>query len=296
MTATVSNDGSSVSIERPALYVIATPIGNLADISARALQVLAAVDLILVEDKRVSIKLLQNYGIATEMRALHDHNEKRRAEAVVSAAKAQNLAVAQISDAGTPLISDPGYSLVNAAITNSLTVLAVPGPCAAITALSISGLPTNEFTFIGFLSAKMTAKARELEALSTEHRTLIFYESPHRITDTLTALQSAFGTERQAVVARELTKRFETVYRGTLQELLMAAETEPNFSRGEIVIVVEGASVTSSDENREGRRILDILLDELPSSQAVRLTAKITGAKKNALYELVNKGEDSADA
>ena len=292
MTATVSNDGSKVSIERPALYIVATPIGNLADITVRALEVLAGVDLILAEDTRVSRKLCQHYGIDTKMRALHDHNERRTAGTLVSEALDSNLAIAQISDAGTPLISDPGYGLLQVALEQGLAVHPVPGACAAIVALSVSGLATDQFAFAGFLSAKSSQKRREVEALSRDRRTLIFYESPRRILNTLELLSEILGAERHVVVARELTKRFETLYRGELQEVLAEANRDVNFTKGEIVLLVAGANESNENDGSEALRVLDILRSELAVSQAVKLAAKITGANKNQLYEAANSRGD----
>jgi len=241
MIETVSNDDSTVSIERPALYVVATPIGNLGDLSLRAKSLLNEVDLLLVEDKRVSARLLSFYGIQTKTRSIHDHNERKLALDLAQEIKEQSLAVAQISDAGTPLISDPGYLLVNSAIGQGLPVIAVPGPCAAIAALSVSGLATDQFLFVGFLNAKRGPKQREIAALKHETRTLVFYEAPHRIQDTLQEFSLGFGSTRRAVIARELTKRYESLYRGNLAELAALSKTDPNIQKGEIVIVVEAA-------------------------------------------------------
>ena len=292
MTATVSNDDPSVSIERPALYVVATPIGNLADITVRALDILAGVDLILAEDTRVSRKLCHHYGIGTKMRALHDHNERQSAAAIITEALESNLAIAQISDAGTPLISDPGYGLLQAALEQGLAVHPVPGACAAIAALSVSGLATDKFVFAGFLSAKSNLKRREIEALSRERRTLIFYESPRRIANTLELLSEILGAERRVVVARELTKRFETLYRGELQEVLAEANKDANFTKGEIVLLIAGAQDRSESDNSEALRVLEILRSELTVSQAVKLAAKITGVNKNQLYDAANSNAD----
>lgn len=289
MTATVSNDDSTVSIERPALYVVATPIGNLGDISPRAIGVLQAVDLILVEDKRVSAKLLNYYGVQTKMRATHEHNERQLAGTLVAQMRDEKMAVAQISDAGTPLISDPGYLVVNQAIEVGLPVISVPGPCAAIAALSVSGLATDQFLYVGFLSAKNAAKSKELARLKTEPRTLIIYEAPHRIVQTLTLLLDLFGESRRAVVARELTKRFETVYRGTFAELLEIAAQDGNFAKGELVLIVEGDSRAENSGHLEAARILDILLSELSPSSAAKLTAEITGINKNTIYQWLHE-------
>ena len=289
MAETVLIDDPSVSIQRPALYVIATPIGNLADISQRAIAVLHEVDLILVEDSRVSAKLLKFYGINTQTRSVHDHNEDQVSEGVASEILEKGLAMAQISDAGTPLISDPGYVTVNAAIRAGIPVIAVPGPCAAIAALSISGLPTNQFLFIGFLSAKLGTKRKEIAALLTETRTLIFYEAPHRIESTLSEMAAGFGLSRQAVVARELTKRFETVYRGSLGELSARCCNDMNMKKGELVILLEASATQVDNTEKEAQRVLGILLDELPTSRAIKLAAEITGVAKNALYDMAHK-------
>jgi len=289
MADTVSNDDSSVSIERPALYIVATPIGNLGDLSARAIEVLSAADLILAEDRRVSAKLLKYYGINTQMRSLHDHNEGQIAERLVREISEGGLAVAQISDAGTPLISDPGYLIVNTAVRSGIKVHSIPGPCAAVAALSISGLPTDQFLFVGFLNAKQGAKKHEIERLNSETRTLIFYEAPHRIESTLKAFVDGFGADRKAVVARELTKRFETIYRGTLAELAACCFEDANMSKGEIVIVVEAATPENKIAHQEAERVLKLLLAELPASRAIKLAAEITGVPKNTLYDLAHK-------
>lgn len=229
------------------------------------------------------------------MLPLHDHNEMRVAEALIVEALNENLAVAQISDAGTPLISDPGYKLVNVALAQGLAVYPVPGACAAITALSVSGLATDQFVFVGFLSAKSTAKRQQLEMLKREHRTMIFYETPHRILSTLHSIAEIFGAERQVVVARELTKMFETVYRGQVSAIIEAGRNDPNFSKGEIVLMVAGAKIDTGADDQELHRVMEILLGELPASQAVKLASKITGAKKNRLYQLANDRERRTD-
>lgn len=289
MAGTVSNDDSAVSIERPALYIVATPIGNLGDISPRALSILGAVDLLLVEDKRVSSKLLNFYGIRAQTRSIHDHNEGLMAERLAQEISEKSLAVAQISDAGTPLISDPGYLTVNAAAASGIPVITIPGPCAAVAALSVSGLPTDQFLFVGFLNAKSSAKKNEIALLQAETRTLVLYEAPHRIQSTLDELVEGFGATRRAVVARELTKRFETVYRGTLSELAKMSRADANMSKGEIVLVIEAVKRDSSMLNEEASRVLNLLLAELPASRAIKIAAEITGVAKNTLYELAHK-------
>ncbi|MEM7465717.1 MAG: 16S rRNA (cytidine(1402)-2'-O)-methyltransferase [Pseudomonadota bacterium] len=296
MTATVSNDASELSIDRPALYVVATPIGNLADISARAIDVLSNVDLVCVEDTRVSAKLFSAYGIRTKMQVLHDHNERATAAALIKRMQENRLAVAQISDAGTPLISDPGYGLVNAAIEADVPVRPVPGPSAVMSALMVSGLPVNQFVFVGFLSAKLAAKTRELEMLKLETRTMVLFEAPHRIQQTLGVMLEVFGPARRGVLARELTKRFETLYRGTLAELATTVSIDSNLQKGELVVVIEGASADNESAEVEARRILSAMMAELPLSQAVKITQKITGAKKNALYEWATRDSQSDDS
>ena len=289
MAGTVSNDESALSIERPALYIVATPIGNLGDISSRALTILREVDLLLVEDKRVSSKLLNFYGIRAQTRSIHDHNEGQMAEQLAREISEKSLAVAQISDAGTPLISDPGYLMVNAAVALGIPIMSIPGPCAAVAALSVSGLPTDQFLFVGFLNAKQNAKKNEIALLQKESRTLVLYEAPHRIKSTLDELAAGFGATRRAVVARELTKRFETVYRGNLGELAEMGRVDANMAKGEIVIVVEAADPDTSSLNEEAARVLNLLLAELPASRAIKLAAEITGIAKNTLYEWAHK-------
>lgn len=271
------------------LFVVATPIGNLQDLAPRAAECLRTADLVLAEDTRHTRKLLDAAGIARSPQALaslHEHNERARTPHVL-ARLAAGASVALVSDAGTPLLSDPGATLVAAVAHAGHEVVAVPGPCAAIAALSIAGLPTERFAFEGFLPAKAAARRTALQALATEERTLVFYEAPHRIAATLADLAAAFGDARTASVARELTKRYETVYRGTLRELVSLAQSDADVARGEIVIVVAGAPAGTADDDaaRQAERVLAILLAELPVSQAARLASQLTGHRRSELYE-----------
>ncbi len=267
------------------LWVVATPIGNLEDFSHRAQAVLQSVDLIAAEDTRHSQPLLARYGITTRTLALHDHNEQAASERLVELLSS-GTTIALISDAGTPLVSDPGFRLVRAARAAGIAVSPVPGPCAAVAALSIAGLPSDRFVFEGFLPAKTTPRQARLVELCTETRTLIFYESSHRIVDAIVDIAAIFGAQRQAVVGRELTKLYETVLDGTLADLLQRVQSEANQQRGEFVLVVAGAPESEAEENlAEGRRVFDILRAELPPSQAAKLAAAITGASRKRLYE-----------
>lgn len=266
------------------LYVVATPIGNLDDLTARARQVLSEVDAILVEDTRQSAVLLRHAAVQVPMLAVHEHNEGERAEALVQRLRSgQRLAL--ISDAGTPLISDPGYRLVAAVRAAGLAVSPIPGACALIAALSVSGLPTDRFAFEGFLPSRSGERLARFKALAADTRTLVFYEAPHRIAESLESAVLAFGGDRRAVVARELTKRFETVLDGTLAELLARVSADADQQRGEIVLVIAGAPAASDAERIEaGRRLYALLATELPPARAAKVAAAYTGAPKRALY------------
>jgi len=266
------------------LYLIATPIGNLGDMSQRAIEVLRAVDLIAAEDTRHSRKLLEHYSIKTPLQTLHAHNEASKSGQLLSFLQ-QGQSIALISDAGTPLVSDPGLPLVQLAQDEGVTVSPIPGACAAIAALSVSGLPTARFAFEGFLPAKSTARSKRLAELVRETRTLIFYEAPHRLAVMLKDMVGAFGPEREGVIARELTKRFETVVRAPLSELIQLIERDPNQSKGEFVLLVSGCEEESREADViESEKVLQVLLAELPVKQAASLAAKITGGNKNSLY------------
>jgi len=267
------------------LYVVATPIGNLEDMTPRAIRILSEVDLIAAEDTRHSGKLLKHFGIEAKTEALHEHNERSQVPRLIDILQA-GKSIAFITDAGTPLVSDPGFHLVRSARQAGLTVIPVPGACAAIAALSAAGLPSDRFVFEGFPPAKSAARRAVFEKLREEARTLIFYESPHRILESLKEMTEIFGPEREAVLARELTKQFETVRSGTLTELSEWVNRDPHQQLGEFVILIHGvprAEREAVDEDAE--RVLKILLEELSVSQATALAAKITGLKKNRLYE-----------
>ncbi len=266
------------------LYVVATPIGNLEDLSPRAVRILSQVDLIAAEDTRHSGRLLQHYAIATRMTALHEHNERARAATLIEDL-CDGRSLALISDAGTPLVSDPGFNLVRAAHAAGITVVPVPGACAAIAALSASGLPTDRFIFEGFPPAKQAARVSYFQGLRQESRTQIFYESSHRLRESLADMVSVFGPERPAVVARELTKQFETIRSASLADLCAWISADPDQQRGEMVVLLAGAPPEEREKDGEAERILRLLLAELPVRQAAALTAQITGQKKNQLYE-----------
>jgi 16S rRNA (cytidine1402-2'-O)-methyltransferase len=280
-TATAS--GSGVSMGR--LYVVATPIGNLQDLSPRAQAVLAEVQEIAAEDTRHSGVMLRHVGIDTPLVSLHEHNEKSRSDELI--AKLQGgAAIALISDAGTPCISDPGYELVRRAAASGIEVLAIPGPSAAIAALSIAGMPTDRFCFEGFLPAKAEQRRGRLKDLAAELRTVVFYESPHRIAETLSDCASAFGAERECCIAREITKIHESTYRGTLARMIEALAADANMSRGEIVLIVAGAAPVIQDAQAlELDRVLRELLAELPLKQAAHLAARLSGARENEAYK-----------
>ena len=269
------------------LYVVATPIGNLEDISARARRVLREVALIAAEDTRRSSRLLQHFGIATPLAACHEHNEREEGSRFLGRLQAGDD-VALISDAGTPLISDPGYHLVRQARAAGIRVVPVPGACALIAALSAAGLPSDRFIFEGFLPAKAAARRARLELLKEESRTLIFYEAPHRILECLADLATVFGAERPALLGRELTKTFETLQGLPLEQLHAWVEADGNQQRGECVLVVAGWEAPQGEEavNAEALRVLDLLLGELPVKRAAALAAEITGVRKNLLYQL----------
>lgn len=270
------------------LFVVATPIGNLADMTVRGIETLAGVDLIAVEDTRHSRRLLTHYSISTPTTPYHEHNERQQAEKLVQLLLA-GQSVALISDAGTPLISDPGFRLVEAARARGIRVSPVPGCCAVIAALSVSGLPVDRFAFEGFLPAKAAARRSRLENLAEEPRTLIFYESAHRIDASLSDMVQAFGPERPAVLAREITKQFETIRSDRLSQILRFVLEDVNQKKGEFVLLVRG-SVSAEQNDLAG--VLGPLLAALPLKQAVELTVEITGYAKNAVYETALKLKD----
>lgn len=265
--------------------MLATPIGNVCDISLRALHVLSIVDAIACEDTRNTSHLLTRYGISQTLIAAHEHNEHEAAAKIITALR-QGQRIALVSDAGTPAISDPGARIVDAVHAAGLNVVPLPGASAAVTALSVGGLRNDHFHFIGFLPSKAKQRELALQKLVRDSATLVLYEAPHRIVETVAALLQAFGPSRQIVFARELTKLFETIYRCSLAEAPAWLAEDVNRQRGEFAILIEGAP-TNEDATAltEAERILQILLAELPLKQAAILTAQITGQKKNALYE-----------
>lgn len=266
------------------LHVVATPIGNLADLSPRAREILAGASLVLAEDTRHTGQLLAACGIAAPIASMHEHNEAQRVPGILERLR-RGEQLALVSDAGTPLVSDPGFQLVRAVAEAGFEVRAVPGACAAIAALSVAGLPSDRFTFEGFLPSKQAARRARAGELAAGQQTLIFYEAPHRLAETLADLAELLGASRRAVVARELTKMFETTYRGTLDELARRAASDAQMQRGEIVIVVQGAEASPPDAT-EVERVLVVLLAQLPVRQAADLAAQITGTPPNAAYRL----------
>ncbi len=291
-----------MSIAGQTLYVVATPLGNLGDITHRAVAVLAAADVIAAEDTRHSRRLLQHYGITTPCVALHEHNEAREAARLVARLR-KGAAVALISDAGTPLLSDPGYVLVRRVQAAGFRVVPVPGPSALTAALSAAGLPAERFAFEGFLPARAAARRRRLQALCEETRTLVFYEAPHRILALLQDLVALLGATREAALARELTKTFETIHRAPLSDLLAWVTEDPNRQRGEFVVLVHGAT-PPGDASRETevtvdrKRLLAVLLAHMPARTAVAVAAELTGRRRNLLYEeamALREGEGAGD-
>lgn len=280
---------------RGRLQVVATPIGNLADLSPRARAALASAVVIAAEDTRHTRVLLEAVGVSTPLVSLHAHNEATRVPELL-ARLARGEDVALVSDAGTPLISDPGFELVRRAAEAGFTVQAVPGPSAITAALAVAGLPTQRFCFEGFLPARAAERRRALAQLAHETRTLVFFEAPHRIRATLADLAAAFGPERPAAVARELTKMHESLYRGTLGELLRRAGEDGNFARGELTVVVHGADAPAASADEPAlRRTLEILLAELPPSRAAAAAARLTGASRAAAYALATRGGSAGE-
>ena len=264
------------------LYVVATPIGNMGDISARAREILAGAGAVAAEDTRHSAHLLRELGLQRPLVSLHEHNERARAAELVGRLRAGE-SIALVCDAGTPLVSDPGYQFVCAALDAGITVIPVPGPCAAIAALSAAGLPSDRFCFEGFLPARAGARRRRLTELAAETRTLVLYEAPHRIAACLEDLTAVCGESRRACVARELTKRFETFYRGSLGELALRAKGDPDMRRGESVVLVEGAAAPEPAAARLDET-LAVLLRYLPPSSAAAAAAGLTGVRRSDAY------------
>jgi len=268
------------------LYIVATPIGNLGDLSPRARETLEKVDLIVAEDTRHSRHLLDHFGIRKPMLSMHEHNESDRADGLVGRLL-QGEQIAQVSDAGTPLINDPGFQLVMAAQQAEVEVVAIPGPSAPVAALSICGLPVSRFCFEGFLPAKQGAREQLLERLVSEPRTMVFLESPRRVVEALRSMARIFGEAREVAVARELTKLHESVHRAPLQTLVPWMEEDENRQRGEFVLVVSGAEEEVAADLDEAKRVVELLATELPPRKAAALASRITGARKNHLYQML---------
>jgi 16S rRNA (cytidine1402-2'-O)-methyltransferase len=266
------------------LTIVATPIGNLNDMVPRAVQTLQSVSLIACEDTRHSKKLLNHFSIDKPCIAYHDHGDRQMIEKLLTRLeKGEDIAL--ISDAGTPLISDPGYRLVAQARSRGITVVPVPGACAAIAALSVSGLPTDSFYFGGFLPAKTGQRKTALNDLKMATETLVFYEAPHRILETVVDMVEVFGQQRQAFLAREISKTFETFLQGSLDELQQQISLDTNQQRGEIVLVIAGKDEKTTNNTVDFEKVLRLLLNELPASKAASLTAKICGVDKKAMYQ-----------
>jgi len=277
---------SETTLTPATLYIVATPIGNLGDISQRAIDVLTQVDVIACEDTRHTGKLLSAFSIKNKTMSLHDHNERQRQEQVASMLQ-EGKTIALVSDAGTPLISDPGFHLVRHCRSLGLTVSPIPGACAAISALSVAGLPTDRFSFEGFLPSKSGARQATLTALLDEPRTMVFYDAPRRAIDTVRDIVATLGGERYIVIARELTKTFETIHSDTAENFLAWLEQDANQLKGEMVLIIEGYKKSSEDEiSAEVINTLKLLLVEMKPKKACAIAAEIYGVKKNALYEV----------
>lgn len=266
------------------LYVVATPIGNLGDMVPRAVEVLKAVDCIAAEDTRHSLPLLRHFDIDTQLIAYHDYSDDKATESVLTRLK-EGQDIALISDAGTPLICDPGYRLVSKAKAEGIKVTPIPGSCAFIAALSAAGLPTDRFVFEGFLPAKQAARLKRLESLLDESRTLVFYEAPHRILAVLTDMVEVFGLGREACIAREITKKFETIEKGSLSHLLSFAKSDSDQQRGEFVIMIGGKPAEVNELDAKAQSVAGLLAKELPPKKAAGIAAEITGCDKKAIYQ-----------
>ncbi|TWX68588.1 16S rRNA (cytidine(1402)-2'-O)-methyltransferase [Colwellia demingiae] len=276
---------SETTLTPATLYIVATPIGNLGDISQRAIDILTQVDVIACEDTRHTGKLLSAFSIKNKTMSLHDHNERQRQDQVASMLQ-EGKTIALVSDAGTPLISDPGFHLVRHCRSLGLQVSPIPGACAAISALSVAGLPTDRFTFEGFLPSKSGARQATLTALADESRTMVFYDAPRRAIDTVQDIVATLGGERYIVIARELTKTFETIHSDTAENLLAWLEQDANQLKGEMVLIIEGYKATENEISAEVINTLKLLLAEMKPKKACAIAAEIYGVKKNALYEV----------
>lgn len=279
-----------MSIIRGSLYIVATPIGNLGDISPRALDILAGVDLIIAEDTRHSSRLMNHFNITTPISSYHEYNERGRVRSLINRLKNKET-VAMISDAGTPLVSDPGYRLVAAAHAEGIRVIPVPGASALVSAMSVAGIATDRFVFEGYLPAKRPARRKYLSTIAGEKRTFVFYEAPHRIVQAIEDMVEYLGAERMATLAKEMTKQYETIRRDSLVKLLRWLQEDEKRQRGEFVVVVEGDKTFEFDE-AEACRVLRILMGALSLKQAVSVATEILGGNRNRLYELAIKLRD----
>ncbi len=277
MTETQVNSGT--------LYIVATPIGNLGDISQRAIDILSQVDVIACEDTRHTQKLLTAFAIKNKTMSMHDHNERQRQDQIAMMLQ-EGKSIALVSDAGTPLISDPGFHLVRHCRQLGLAVSPIPGACAAIAALSCAGLPTDRFTFEGFLPSKSGARQAKLNELNEEPRTMVFYDAPRRAIDTVSDIVKTLGGERYVVIARELTKTFETIHSDSAENLLSWLSEDPNQLKGEMVLIIEGHKAVVDEIPAQVIDTLKLLVDELPPKKACAIAAKIYGVKKNTLYDI----------
>jgi len=276
---------SETTLTPATLYIVATPIGNLGDISQRAIDILTQVDVIACEDTRHTGKLLSAFSIKNKTMSLHDHNERQRQEQVASMLQ-EGKTIALVSDAGTPLISDPGFHLVRHCRSLGLQVSPIPGACAAISALSVAGLPTDRFSFEGFLPSKSGARQATLTALADETRTMVFYDAPRRAIDTVQDIVATLGGERYIVIARELTKTFETIHSDSAENFLTWLEQDANQLKGEMVLIIEGYKAAENEISKEVIKTLKLLLAEMKPKKACAIAAEIYGVKKNALYEI----------
>ena len=271
--------------EKATLYVVATPIGNLGDVTSRALNVLKTVDVIAAEDTRITTRLLDHYGIHRKLIALHEHNERSRVQQVLDLL-AGGASIALVSDAGTPAISDPGAHVIAAARDAGYPVVPLPGPNAAIAALSASGLTAPHFLFYGFLPARRGERMKALESVAAAPYALVFYEAPHRIIESVRDMCNALGGDRRIVLARELTKRFETIHACALGAAVQWLEADAHHALGEFVVIVSGADESNASSDSDARRVLEVLLSELPVKQAVALATQLTGGRRNELYDM----------
>lgn len=276
------------------LYVVATPIGNLADLAPRAVEVLGEVDLILAEDTRHTAQLLRHCGLNRPLQSLHEHNERQKLDSVVQRLQGGD-SIALVSDAGTPLLSDPGFPLLRRLRELDMPVIPIPGPCAAVAALSVAGLATDRFAFEGFLPARSGARRTRLEELADDSRTLVFYESGKRLAAVLEDMCEILGPNREAAVARELTKLYESLYRDSLANLRDRAGSDADMVRGELVLLVQGMPAAETAENPELDRVLGVLLSELPLSQAVRLAVELCGLRRNEVYKRATELQKGTD-